>query len=101
MIVVLASLLIVTTPLAGCLDEAALEDLIDDIVGCMDNEAKNYDENATTELVGNCIYAASMDAFMALPYLSFFFRFLLGFFVWTLLSIAFGISTTVSHFILK
>ena len=63
-IVVLASLLIVTTPLAGCLDEAALEDLIDDIVGCMDNEAKNYDENATTELVGNCIYAASMDAFM-------------------------------------
>ena len=63
-IVVLASLLIVTTPLAGCLDEATLEDLIDDIVGCMDNEAKNYDENATTELVGNCIYAASMDAFM-------------------------------------
>ena len=63
-IVVLTSLLIVTTPLAGCLDEAALEDLIDDIVGCMDNEAKNYDENATTELVGNCIYAASMDAFM-------------------------------------
>ena len=63
-IVVLASLLIVTTPLAGCLDEAALEDLIDDIVGCMDNEAKNYDENATTELVGNCIYAASMEAFM-------------------------------------
>ena len=62
-IVVLASLLIVTTPLAGCLDEATLEELIDDIVGCMDNEAKNYDENATTELVGNCIYAASMDAF--------------------------------------
>ena len=63
-IVVLASLLIVTTPLAGCLDEATLEDIIDDIVGCMDNEAKNYDENATTELVGNCIYAASMEAFM-------------------------------------
>ena len=63
-IVVLTSLLIVTTPLAGCLDDATLEDLIDDIVGCMDNEAKNYDENATTELVGNCIYAASMEAFM-------------------------------------
>jgi hypothetical protein len=63
-IVVLASLLIVTTPLAGCLDEATLEELIDDIVGCMDNEAQNYDENATTELVGNCIYAASMEAFM-------------------------------------
>ena len=63
-IVVLASLLIVTTPLAGCLDEATLEELIDDIVGCMDSEAQNYDENATTELVGNCIYAASMTQFM-------------------------------------
>jgi hypothetical protein len=63
-IVALASLLIVTTPLAGCLDEATLEEIIDDIVGCMDTEAKNYDENATTELVGNCIYAASMDAFL-------------------------------------
>jgi hypothetical protein len=41
-----------------------LEELIDDIVGCMDAEAKNYDDNATTELVGNCIYAASMDVFM-------------------------------------
>ena len=63
-IVVLASLLIVTTPLAGCLDEVTLEELIDDIVGCMDNEAQNYDENATTELVGNCIYTASMAQFM-------------------------------------
>jgi len=54
----------VTTPLAGCLDEATLEEIIDDIVGCMDNQAKNYDENATTELVGDCIYAASMDAFL-------------------------------------
>ena len=63
-IVALASLLIVTTPLAGCLDDATLEEIIDDIVGCMDTQAKNYDENATTELVGNCIYAASMEAFM-------------------------------------
>ena len=63
-IVFLASLLIVTTPLAGCLDEATLEELIDDIVGCMDSEAQNYDENATTELVGNCIYAASKIQFM-------------------------------------
>ena len=63
-IVALTSLLIVTTPLAGCLDEATLEEIIDDIVGCMDTQAKNYDENATTELVGNCIYAASMDAFL-------------------------------------
>ena len=63
-IVALASLLIVTTPLAGCLTEDSLEDLIDDVLGCMDEQAKNYDENATTELVGNCIYAASMEAFM-------------------------------------
>ena len=63
-IVALASILIVTTPLAGCLDEATLEEIIDDIVGCMDTQAKNYDENATTELVGDCIYAASMEAFM-------------------------------------
>ena len=62
--VLLAALLLVSTPLAGCLDDATLEELIDDIVGCMDAEAKNYDDNATTELVGNCIYAASMDVFM-------------------------------------
>ena len=60
----LASLLIATTPLAGCIDGDTLEEIIDDVVGCMDTEAKNYDENATTELVGNCIYAASMEAFM-------------------------------------
>ncbi len=60
----LASLLIATTPLAGCIDGDTLEEIIDDVVGCMDAEAKNYDENATTELVGNCIYAASMEAFM-------------------------------------
>jgi len=63
-LVLLASLLIATTPLAGCIDGDALEEIIDDVVGCMDTEAKNYDENATTELVGNCIYAASMEAFM-------------------------------------
>ena len=63
-LVLLASLLIATTPLAGCIDGETLEEIIDDVVGCMDTEAKNYDENATTELVGNCIYAASMDAFM-------------------------------------
>ena len=60
----LASLLIATTPLAGCIDGDTLEEIIEDVVGCMDAEAKNYDENATTELVGNCIYAASMEAFM-------------------------------------
>ena len=63
-LVLLASLLIATTPLAGCIDGDTLEEIIDDVVGCMDTEAKNYDENATTELVGNCIYAASKEAFM-------------------------------------
>ena len=63
-LVLLASILIATTPLAGCIDGDTLEEIIDDVVGCMDTEAKNYDENATTELVGNCIYAASMEAFM-------------------------------------
>ena len=63
-LVLLASLLIATTPLAGCIDGDTLEEIIDDVVGCMDTEAKNYDENATTELVGDCIYAASMEAFM-------------------------------------
>ncbi|MBT5639676.1 MAG: hypothetical protein HOJ39_04785 [Euryarchaeota archaeon] len=62
--VILASLLLISTPLAGCLTEDTLEDLIDDVLGCMDEQAKNYDENATTELVGNCIYAASMNVFM-------------------------------------
>ena len=63
-LVLLASLLIATTPLAGCIDGDTLEEIIDDVVGCMDTEAKNFDENATTELVGNCIYAASMEVFM-------------------------------------
>jgi len=62
--VILASLLLISTPLAGCLTEDTLEDLIDDVLGCMDEQAKNYDENATTELVGNYIYAASMNVFM-------------------------------------
>jgi hypothetical protein len=51
--VILASLLLISTPLSGCLTEDTLEDLIDDVLGCMDEQAKNYDENATTELVGN------------------------------------------------
>ncbi len=63
-IVILASLLLISTPLSGCLTEDTLEDLIDDVLGCMDEQAKNYDENATTELVGDCIYAASMNVFM-------------------------------------
>jgi hypothetical protein len=47
--------------MAGCLTG---EDLVDDILGCVDENAANYDENATTELVGDCIYLASIDAFM-------------------------------------
>jgi len=54
----------VATPLAGCLDEATLEELLDDVIGCMDENAKNFDDNATTELVGECIYAASMQVFV-------------------------------------
>jgi len=62
--VILTALVLLATPLAGCLDEAALEDLIDDVIGCMDENAKNYEDNATTELVGECIYAASMQTFL-------------------------------------
>ena len=64
MYVILASLILVATPLAGCLDEATLEELLDDVIGCMDENAKNFDDNATTELVGECIYAASMQVFV-------------------------------------
>ena len=47
--------------MTGCLSG---EDLVDDILGCVDENAANYDENATAELLGDCIYMASMDAFM-------------------------------------
>jgi len=57
----IASLILIATPMAGCLTG---EDLVDDILGCVDENAANYDENATTELVGDCIYLASIDAFM-------------------------------------
>ena len=55
-----ACLILIAAPLAGCVSE----DLIDDIVGCMDENAANYDDNATSELVGDCIYMATMDAFI-------------------------------------
>ena len=57
----LASLILIATPMTGCLSG---EDLVDDILGCVDENAANYDENATAELLGDCIYMASMDAFM-------------------------------------
>ena len=57
----LASLILIATPMTGCLSG---EDLVDDILGCVDENAANYDENATAELLGDCIYIASMDSFM-------------------------------------
>jgi len=60
----LASLLLIATPLAGCISSPELEEIVDDILGCMDANAENYDDNATAELVGDCFYLASMEAFM-------------------------------------
>jgi len=60
----LASLLLIATPLAGCTSSPELEEIIDDILGCMDENAENYAENATAELLGDCIYLASMEIFI-------------------------------------
>ena len=60
----LASLLLIATPLAGCTSSPEIEEIVDDILGCMDENAENYDDNATAELLGECIYLASMEAFM-------------------------------------
>ena len=38
-------------PMAGCLSGEDLEELVDDVLGCMDENAANYEENATAELV--------------------------------------------------
>ena len=61
----LASLILIATPIAGCLSGEDLEELVDDVLGCMDENAANYDENATSELVGDCLYMASIDAFIS------------------------------------
>ena len=61
----LASLILIATPMAGCLSGEDIEDLVDDVIGCMDENAANYDENATAELVGDCLYMASIDAFVS------------------------------------
>ena len=58
--VLIASLLLIATSLSGCITE----ELVDDILGCMDENAANYEENATTELVGDCIYMATEETFM-------------------------------------
>ena len=60
----IVSLLLIVTPLAGCTSSPEIEELVDDILGCMDENAENYDDNATAELLGDCIYLASMEAFM-------------------------------------
>ena len=59
-----ACLILIAAPLSGCLSGDDLEELVDDIIGCMDENAENYDDNATSELVGDCIYMATMDTFM-------------------------------------
>ncbi|MEC7100474.1 MAG: EF-hand domain-containing protein, partial [Candidatus Thermoplasmatota archaeon] len=58
--VLIASLLLIVASLSGCITE----ELVDDILGCMDENAANYEENATTELVGDCIYMATAETFM-------------------------------------
>ena len=58
--VIIASLLLIATSLSGCITE----ELVDDILGCMDENAANYEENATTELLGDCIYMATAETFM-------------------------------------
>jgi len=60
----LASLFLVMTPLAGCLEESDIDQFLDDILGCMDEKAENYDENATVEMLEDCIYLVSVDTFM-------------------------------------
>jgi hypothetical protein len=61
---ILTMMILISTPLAGCLDES-VEEIVDDILGCMDENAENYLENATSELVGDCIYLVSMEVFMS------------------------------------
>ena len=58
--VIIASLLLIATSLSGCITE----ELVDDILGCMDENAANYEENATSELLGDCIYMATAETFM-------------------------------------
>ena len=60
----LASLILIATPMAGCLSGEDLEELVDDVLGCMDENAANYEENATAELVGDCIYIATTETFI-------------------------------------
>jgi hypothetical protein len=61
---ILTMIILISTPLAGCLDEP-----VDDILGCMDENAVNYQDNATknatSDFVDDCIYLASMESFIS------------------------------------
>ena len=56
----IASILMIATSLSGCITE----ELVDDVLGCMDENAENYDENASLNALSDCFYMASMDQFM-------------------------------------
>ena len=70
-LVLITALIIITSSIVGCLaddsssnviqeenivDEPNTEPPIDEISGCMDSEAINYDENVTIEITEYCIY---------------------------------------------
>ncbi len=50
----------ITTSASGCLSG----DTVEDILGCMDENAANYDENATLEALEDCFFIATMEAFV-------------------------------------
>ena len=50
----------ITTSASGCLSG----DTVEDILGCMDENAANYDENATLEALGDCFFIATMETFI-------------------------------------
>jgi len=64
-VALLSALILVTTIFAGCFEESEIEEFIDDVLGCVDENAANYDENATTQALEDCIYLVSLDTFNA------------------------------------
>jgi len=59
-LVLITSLIMITTSASGCLSG----DTVEDILGCMDENAANYDENATLEALGDCFFIATMETFI-------------------------------------
>ncbi|HJL64106.1 MAG TPA: hypothetical protein QGF70_00845, partial [Candidatus Thalassarchaeaceae archaeon] len=59
-LVLITSLIMITTSASGCLSG----DTVEDILGCMDENAANYDENATLEALGDCFFIATMETFV-------------------------------------